>query len=278
MYATVSRVASLLTTQFTGADFWTVGLDLFQAAASVITQLDELMHMHSCINLSHKFLGDERQRKAAAAAVTHTTAPPTGPSATLSSNYVDERHLQAQDSLLSLVRERGLQQVQEVNTLPAPVPVRVPIPAAPAPAPAPEPEPEQEPVDGRSLCCWCKTLSGFSYCISNVCEGSFIHVPQCQPRRPHCPRYDCWTSMQGYVFQRTATRPHAKCNLLTISCSSFAEQSVVVAAAAAAVVIVVHVAFLLPRHLEMNYLCTLTRMTIFFHLALCEISGACFVL
>ena len=65
----------------------------------------------------------------------------------------------------------------------------------------------------------------------------------------------------GYVFQRTATRPHAKGNLLTIPCSSFAEQSVVV-------VIVVHLAFLLPRHLEMNFLCTLTRMTIFIHLVL----------
>lgn len=77
MYSTVSRVATLLTTQFTAMDFWMVGLGLFQAAASVITQLDELMHMRACIDLAQKFLGDDRQRKevlAAAASLTVTTS------------------------------------------------------------------------------------------------------------------------------------------------------------------------------------------------------------
>lgn len=68
MYSTVSRVATLLTTQFMAIDFWMVGLSLFEAAASVITQLDELMHMRACIDLSHKFLGDDRQRKEVLAA------------------------------------------------------------------------------------------------------------------------------------------------------------------------------------------------------------------
>jgi hypothetical protein len=55
-------VATILGTQFTGEEFWTVGLSLFKAAKRVITQVDELMHILMCIDLSHKFLGDDRQR------------------------------------------------------------------------------------------------------------------------------------------------------------------------------------------------------------------------
>ncbi|KAG0561903.1 hypothetical protein KC19_9G102200 [Ceratodon purpureus] len=72
LYSTVSRVATILTTQFTEEEFWTVGLSLFKVAKKVITQVDELIHIHACIDLSRKFLGDDRQRRevlAAAASV-----------------------------------------------------------------------------------------------------------------------------------------------------------------------------------------------------------------
>ena len=67
-------MATILTTQFTREEYWIVGLSLFKATKRVITQLDELMHIQACIDLSHKFLGDDRQRKEVLTAVAIVSA------------------------------------------------------------------------------------------------------------------------------------------------------------------------------------------------------------
>jgi hypothetical protein len=104
MYSTVSRVATLLTTQFTAMDFWMVGLSLFKAAASVITQLDELMHMRACIDLSQKFLGDDEHWKevlAAAATLSVSTVTSTADSEQSQAQSPSPLPPRLQDQLLS---------------------------------------------------------------------------------------------------------------------------------------------------------------------------------
>uniref|UniRef100_A0A7I4BXA2 Uncharacterized protein n=1 Tax=Physcomitrium patens TaxID=3218 RepID=A0A7I4BXA2_PHYPA len=75
LFSTVSKVATLLTTQFTGTDFWRVGLELFQAAKMVITQLDELMYIRLCTDVAQEFLDDDQQRKEVTAAAATTSDP-----------------------------------------------------------------------------------------------------------------------------------------------------------------------------------------------------------
>lgn len=40
-----------------------MALGLFKIAKKVITKVDELMHIHACIDISRKFVGDNWQRK-----------------------------------------------------------------------------------------------------------------------------------------------------------------------------------------------------------------------
>ena len=127
MYAAVSRVSTLLTTQFTGVDFWMVGLNLFQAAPSVITQLDELMHVQACIGLARKFLRDEKQRK-------ETGLVNAAPEPTVNLEGHTGPLLQAQNVITTLIRERLIQQMGS------------------DPAPEPEPIEEGDHLSCRLLC------------------------------------------------------------------------------------------------------------------------------
>lgn len=117
MYSTVSKVATLLTTQFMAIDYWMVGLSLFQAAASVITQLDELMHMRACIDLSHKFLGSDRERKEVLAAAATLSGSASSNPSSAAADEIETRFEQSPSQLQSQSPSQLKSQAQEQSAL-----------------------------------------------------------------------------------------------------------------------------------------------------------------